>query len=187
MSVQALRSEFGEYAKDIKLNLGNVLSEEGAPDLNEKQIYLIALASAYATKSQEVIAAISTDARSVLNDEEIEAAKASATIMAMNNIYYRFVHLASDKDYGKLPANLRMQVIGKPGIDKVDFELASLAVSAINGCGMCMDAHVHEVINGGASKTAVQSAIRIASVVNAAAQVVLIEAAAHASKQSAAA
>jgi alkyl hydroperoxide reductase subunit D len=92
----------------------------------------------------------------------------------MNNVYYRFVHLVSDKEYGKLPAKLRMNVIGSPGIAKVDFELYALAVSAINGCGMCMDAHVHEVAKAGVSRVGVQSAIRIAAVVNATAQALSI-------------
>ena len=61
--------------------------------------------------------------------------------MAMNNVYYRFVHLASNPEYGTMPAKLRMNVIGTPGIDKDDFELFSLAVSAMNGCGMCIDSH----------------------------------------------
>ena len=60
--------------------------------------------------------------------------------MAMNNIYYRFVHLVHAADYKTLPAKLRMNVMAKPGVDKVDFELWSLAVSAINGCGMCLEA-----------------------------------------------
>jgi len=74
-----------------------------------------------------------------------------------------------------MPAGLRMNVIGNPGIEKVDFELYSLAVSAINGCGMCIDAHVHEVVKGGISKQGVQSSIRIASVLAAAAQALIIE------------
>ncbi len=62
--------------------------------------------------------------------------------MAMNNVYYRFTHLAGNQEYRNMPAKLRMNVIGATGIDKIDFELFSLAVSAINGCGMCIDAHV---------------------------------------------
>ena len=61
--------------------------------------------------------------------------------MAMNNIYYRFVHLVHAADYKTLPAKLRMTAMAKPGVDKVDFELWSLVVSAINGCGMCLEAH----------------------------------------------
>ena len=92
----------------------------------------------------------------------------------MNNIYYRFVHLVGDEEYKKMPAKLRMNVIGSPGIPKVDFELYSLAVSAINGCGMCIEAHNHEVLKAGVSKLGVQSAIRIAAVINAAAQGIAI-------------
>src|SRR3546814_4876536 len=91
--------------------------------------------------------------------------------MAMNNVYYRFVHIAANKEYGKLPARLRMNVIGKPGVEKVDFELWSLAVSAINGCGMCIDAHEHELRKGGLPTEAIQAAVRIASVVPAVATV----------------
>ncbi len=174
MNIQTLKSQLGDYAKDIKLNLGSVLSEEGAPDLRSNQIYGIALASAYATQNSAVVQAVLGEAAAVLSKAETEAAKAAATIMAMNNIYYRFVHLVSDKEFGKLPAKLRMNVIGSPGIEKVDFELYALAVSAINGCGMCMDAHVHEVTKAGVSKTGVQSCIRIASVINAVAQAVVI-------------
>jgi alkyl hydroperoxide reductase subunit D len=51
----------------------------------------------------------------------------------------------------------------------------SLAISAINGCGMCMDAHVHEITKAGISKQGVQSCIRISAVINAAAQASVIE------------
>ena len=176
MSIQALKNQLGDYAKDTKLNLGSVLSEEGAPDLKLNQIFGIALASAYSTRNDAVIAAVQEDAASVLSPAEVSAAKSAATIMAMNNVYYRFVHLVGDKEYGKLPAKLRMNVIGAPGIEKVDFELYSLAVSAINGCGMCMDAHVHEVTKAGIGRTGVQSCIRIASVINAAAQAAYLSA-----------
>lgn len=174
MTIETLKAQLGDYAKDIRLNLGTVLSTDGAPDLTQEQIYGVALASAYSTKHPAVIAAVAEEAAS-LDDAGKQAAKAAATIMAMNNVYYRFNHLVSDKEYSKMPAKLRMNVIGSPGVAKVDFELMSLAVSAINGCGMCMDAHVHEVTKAGVSKTGVQSAIRIASVVNAAAQALEID------------
>lgn len=169
MSIEAFKSAFGDYAKDIKLNLSSVLSEEGSPDLTQQQIYRIALASAYATKDPALIQAVMNESAG-LCDASKQAAKAAATIMAMNNVYYRFAHLVGDKDYSKMPAKLRMNIIGSPGIEKVDFELMSLAISAINGCGMCMDAHVHEVTKAGVSKQGVQSCIRIAAVINAAAQ-----------------
>ena len=89
----------------------------------------------------------------------------------MNNIYYRFVHMAGDADYKTMPARLRMSVIAQPGVDKSDFELWSLAVSAINGCGMCIEAHERAVRKEGITAEQVQAAVRIAAVVNAAAAV----------------
>jgi alkyl hydroperoxide reductase subunit D len=105
-----------------------------------------------------------------LSAEALTAAKAAAAIMGMNNIYYRFVHLVGG-DYEKLPARLRMNIIGKPGIEKVDFELWSLAVSAVNGCGMCLTAHEKVVRDGGLSQEQVQAAVRIAAVVHAVAAI----------------
>lgn len=167
-NLEGLRDSLPDFARDTKLNLGTVLTPEGAPDLTEAQIWGIALASAYATQHHGVIAAVEADAQ--VSPETVTAAKAAATIMAMNNVYYRFVHLVHDADIKALPAKLRMNVIAQPGIAKVDFELMSLAVSAINGCGMCLEAHMHEVTKAGVSKLAVQSAVRIAAVINAAKQ-----------------
>jgi alkyl hydroperoxide reductase subunit D len=84
--------------------------------------------------------------------------------MAMNNVYYRFVHLASNKTYASLPAKLRMSVIGNPGVPKADFELWSLAVSAINGCGMCIDAHEKVLRETGVETAAIQTAVRFAAI-----------------------
>ena len=94
--------------------------------------------------------------------------------MAMNNIYYRFVHLSEDKEYSQMQAGLRMRSIIEHGIDKIDFEIFSLAVSVINGCGMCIDAHSNQLIKHGLSKTQIQMTAKIASVINAAAQILLI-------------
>lgn len=174
MTIQDIRSQLKPYAKDIKLNLGSLLTEEGAEGLTENQIYGTALACAYATKNQKLIEAIAEDAYGILSEKEVNAVQSAATIMAMNNIYYRFIHLVSDDNYGKMPANLRMNGIINHGIEKVDFEIYSLAVSAINGCGMCMDSHVDAITKAGGSKQAIQSSIRIASVVNATAQALTI-------------
>jgi alkyl hydroperoxide reductase subunit D len=75
-------------------------------------------------------------------------------------------------------ARLRMNIIANPGVEKTDFELWSLAVSAINGCDMCMDAHEGELKKRGLSNVAIQAALRIAAVVNAVSRVVAAEAAA---------
>jgi alkyl hydroperoxide reductase subunit D len=169
LSVQNLRDNIDDFAKDIRINLGTVL-KEGQSGLSENQIFGIALASAYATQNINVIENIKAEAMKILSKSEMTAAKSSASIMAMNNVYYRFAHLVHDKDYRTMSAGLRMNVIGQSGIDKGDFELYALAVSAINGCGMCMDAHVREVTKAGISKDGIQHSVKIASVITAAAQ-----------------
>lgn len=169
ITIEQLKIQLLESAKDIKLNLSNVLTEQGAPDLNKNQIAGIALASAYSIKNSTLITALLSEVQTTLSEAEINAAKSAATIMAMNNIYYRFIHLVNDKDFLTMPANLRMSVVGNPGIDKINFELNCLAVSAINGCGMCIEAHTQHLIKNGVSKLAIQSSVRIASVLNAAA------------------
>ena len=167
MSIEQLKNKLSESAKDIKLNLSTILTEEGAPDLMKNQIGGIALASAYATRNPGIIDSILFEVSRYLTEPEINAAKSAATIMAMNNIYYRFIHLVSDKSFSTMPAKLRMNVIGNSGIDKRNFELNCLAVSVINGCGMCIDAHTQELTKAGVSKLAIQSSVRIAAVLNA--------------------
>lgn len=174
MSLDQFKDGLKDYAKDIRMNLGSVLDETGAPGLNANQIWSVALACAFATKNPAVIEAIQSEASGKISAEYVEAAKSGATIMAMNNIFYRFNHMVESPEFKSMPARLRMSVIGKPGIEKVDFELICLAVSAINGCGMCVNSHVHEVRKGGLSDEAIQSSVRIGSVINAAAQAAAI-------------
>ncbi len=90
-------------------------------------------------------------------------ARAAAAVMAMNNVYYRFVHLCSNPEYATLPARLRMNILRDPGIQKDDFELFSLAVSAINGCGMCIDSHERVLQQHGVKAETIQAAARIAA------------------------
>ena len=52
-----------------------------------------------------------------------------------------------------------------------DFELWSLAVSAVNGCGMCLDSHEAELKKHGVPADRIQAALRIAAVVNAVSRV----------------
>ncbi|MEJ0067678.1 MAG: carboxymuconolactone decarboxylase family protein [Pseudomonadota bacterium] len=164
MSIENLKSALPDYAKDLKLNLSNVLA---TPGMTPQQIWGTALASAIAARNPDVIRAIGDEAARQLDAPTIAAAKTAAAVMAMNNVYYRFVHLASMPDYKTMPARLRMNGLAGHGADPVDFELWSLAVSAINGCGMCIDAHEREVVKKGASKELVQNVVRLAAVIQA--------------------
>jgi len=176
MTLEAIKQALPDYAKDIKLNLSNVMGDE---TLTERQRYGALLASALACRNCKVIAALEAEAAPRLSEAACKAAKAVAAVMAMNNIYYRFVHLASCPDYGKMRAGLRMNAIANPGVDRADFELWSLAVSAINGCGMCIDSHEQELRKAGIRAEQIQAAVKIAAVVHAAASVLDGEAAAE--------
>jgi lipoyl-dependent peroxiredoxin subunit D len=166
MNLETIKSRIPDYAKDLRLNLDSVLSESGAPGLSSKQIAIIALASAIASRHEPLTQAIAAQVGSVLSPTEADGARAAAAIMAMNNIYYRFTHLVSEPEYETLRAGLRMNVMANPGCGKIDFELASLAVSAINGCGKCVDSHEKTLRKHEVSAQAVQSAVRIASVIH---------------------
>jgi alkyl hydroperoxide reductase subunit D len=163
MSLDALREAIPDYARDIRLNLGSLATE---PVLTEEQLAGTFVAAALASRNAQVSAALVAEFGPRLSPEALTAAKAAAAVMAMNNVYYRFTHLVGG-EYPKLPAKLRMNVMAKPGVDKATFELWSLAVSAVNGCGMCMESHERAVRQHGLTAEQVQSAVRIASVVHA--------------------
>ena len=164
MSLEHLKSRLPDYAKDLKLNLSSLAAESVLTEQQKAGAFIV---SAIASRNAETTAAILAEFAPRLSPEALAAAQAAAAIMAMNNVYYRFTHLASAPDYRTMPARLRMNAMAKPGVEKADFELWSLAVSAINGCGMCIDAHEKVLREHGVSAEAIQAAIRIASVVHA--------------------
>ena len=105
MSLEHLKNRLPEYAKDLKLNLSSLATE---PSLSEQQCAGTFIDTALASRNAEVTAAITAEFAPKLSPEALNAARAAASIMAMNNIYYRFTHLASSPDYRTLPAKLRM-------------------------------------------------------------------------------
>ncbi len=164
MSIQTLKDRLPDYAKDLKLNLGSLAAETVLNDTLKAGTFV---ASAIASRNPQVIAAMIAEFGPKLAPADLTAAKAAAAIMGMNNVYYRFLHLAENEEYSRLPAKLRMNVIGSPGTAKENFELWSLAVSAINGCGLCITAHDKVVRAAGITTEQVQAAVRIAAVVHA--------------------
>lgn len=166
MSIENLKNRLPEYAKDIKLNLSSLANDE---TLNVQQLWGTFVASALAGRNAEVISAIESEAVQKISPEALNAARAAAAIMAMNNVYYKFAGMMPE--YQTLPAKLRMNVIANPGVDKADFELWSLAVSAINGCQFCVKSHEKQIRDHGLSSEQVQTAVRVASVVQAAAAI----------------
>ena len=168
MSLKDFADTLPDYAKDLRLNVGSLLNDQ---TLGDQRKYGLLLACAHGSGYRPIVAAAEAEVEGKLTEPAANAARAAAAVMAMNNVYYRFVHLASNPVYGTLPAKLRMNVIGNPGIDKADFELFSLAVSAMNGCGMCIDSHERILSQHGVKPEVIQSAVRIGAVLKAVATV----------------
>lgn len=166
-ALEAIRTTLPDSARDLKLNLATVLTELGAPGLTADQRWGAAVTAALTAREPGLAAALVGAAQAAGTDAAtIEAARAATAIMAMNNVYYRFTHLVTDAAYRSMPARLRMNVVGRPGVAAEDFELYSLVASAINGCGACMDSHEHELRKRGVTAEGIQSAVRIAAVVH---------------------
>ena len=164
--INAFAGTLPQAAKDIKLNLKNLFKPSA---LSPQQAYGTALACAYNEGDRELATAIHEDgaATGALTEETVEDAKAAAALMSMNNVYYRFRHMIGKEIYSQLPARLRMQRLMKPVTDKATFELFSIAVSAINGCEMCIRSHEKVLTQHGVSEEAIHEAVRIAAIVRA--------------------
>lgn len=76
MSVDHLRDRIADFAEDASLNLASMMADE---TLSTQSKYGLLLASAIAARNPIVTA----------------ARESAACVMATNNVYYRFVHLAS--------------------------------------------------------------------------------------------
>lgn len=176
MSLDTLIDGLPNYAKDLKLNYSSRVRQntELAPQL----LWGTIVASAITTRSAALTEVVLAEAAQHLSPQALEAAKSAASIMGMNNIYYRFLHLSSNEKYGTIPAKLRMNVLRTHGVDPVDFELWSVAVSAINGCGKCVDSHERVVREKGVSEETILSIVRIAAVIHAVGSVLDAEGAA---------
>jgi alkyl hydroperoxide reductase subunit D len=163
MNLTELMETVPTYARDLKLNFATLSQQK---ELTEQQAWGTIVASAVASRNAELTTAVFAEAASHLSPQALDAAKAAASIMGMNNIYYRFLHLTSNENYRTMPARLRMNVLRSHGVEHVDFELWSLAASAIKGCGVCVDSHEKVVREKGLSEDAVLAAVRLASVVH---------------------
>jgi lipoyl-dependent peroxiredoxin subunit D len=159
--IEALRSGLVEATKDAKLNLQSVL---GGGSLSIEQRWGVAVACAIATRNGALREAVLADARAATTEAVVEDGIAAASLMAMNNVYYRFRHMAGYDGYAQKRAGLRMNRLVRPATNKLDFELVCLAVSAINGCEACIQAHEKVVLDGGLEGDQIHDAVRIAAV-----------------------
>ena len=134
---EELRDSLPAAAADLRVNLHSVLTESslGAP-----QRWGVAITCAIVCRNPALVRALMSGAAGLDATVE-EDARAAASLMAMNNVYFRFKHVIGKDEYDHLPVRLRMSRLAKPLASKADFELFCLAASAILGCEGCMQGH----------------------------------------------
>jgi lipoyl-dependent peroxiredoxin subunit D len=166
-NLNQLRESLPDAARDIKINLQNVLTPAA---LTLAQTWGVALTAAFTARNDRLRDAVLADARAAgVEAAVLDDARAAAVLMGMNNVYYRFRHLIGKEEYSQKPARLRMLRTNQVASNKADFELFCLTASAINNCQTCLQSHEAVVLEAGLSTDQVHDAVRIAATLNAAA------------------
>lgn len=169
-SLSLLESGESRYLRDFKLNFSSILQSE---HLNAKECALLALSIAVNNNNAPLIKYYTKAAETQgATAEEIAEPAACASLLASNNVFYRFRHFTKKEKYSQIPARIRMQIMARPVTGKEFFELMSLAVSAVNGCELCVNAHENSLIQMGTTEERIFDAIRIASLVTASGKVI---------------
>jgi len=158
------------YLADLKINFKNSFESEY---LSKKEIALLGVALAVNANSKILRAFFSDNGRQEgASAEEIAEAVACASLLSANNVFYRFRHFLNKEKYNEIPARIKMNIMARPVTGKEFFELVSLAVSAVNGCEMCVKAHEASLIELGAKEERVFEAVRLAAVITSLTKVV---------------
>jgi len=164
-----IKAMIPDWAKDIRLNLDGTIARSS---LKTDDATGVALAAAYAARSSTLINAFKTG----LSDADVGGVLTAAALMGMNNTYYPFVEMSGDGQLKTLPAQLRMNAYATHGgIDQARFELFALAASIVGKCNFCVNSHYANLKKAGYTAEQLRDVGRIASVVNAAAQVLTAE------------
>jgi lipoyl-dependent peroxiredoxin subunit D len=161
-AMQTLADSDAKYLRDLKINIGNALN---AATLTKKDAYLISIAVSVNEKNVLLQQAFTTLAKAAgANETEIAEVISCASLMAANNVYYRFRHFMNEEFYTNAPAGIRMSIMMSPVIGKELFELISIVVSALNGCEMCVTSHEKNLVQHGADKQRIHDAVKLGAV-----------------------
>lgn len=163
-ALQELEAGNSRYLKDLRINLKNALR---SAVLSEEEITLLGIALSANAKNKLLLNYFKQRAtEQEITPEKIAEAVACASLLSSNNVLYRFRHFTNKEAYEKLPAKIKMNIMMKPELGKEFFELISLAVSAVNGCELCVKSHEQSLIALGSSEARIFDSIRLASVIN---------------------
>src|SRR6476620_1467413 len=161
--LRVLEQSDSRYLKDLKINVTNSLN---AGTLSKKEAYLLAYAVAVNEKNEALQKAFGAFAeKEGASDKELAEIISCTSLLNANNVYYRFRHFMHDEFYNNTQAGIRMSIMANPLLGKEFFELVSLAVSALNGCELCVTSHEKTLIGHGTAKQRIHDAIRLTAVI----------------------
>lgn len=160
--LQTLAITDARYLKDLKINVTNAIE---TTSLSKKEAYLVGLAVAVNEKHEALQASLARLATAEgATEKEIAETISCASLMAANNVFYRFRHFVNKEYYTATPAGIRMSIMANPVLGKEFFELLSLVVSALNGCEMCVTSHEEALLKHGTSQQRILEAVRLGAI-----------------------
>lgn len=169
-SLDLLEEGKSRYVADLKLNFKNSFESD---HLSKKEIALLGVALAVNANNTLLKQFFKGNAQEEgASAEEIAEAVGCASLLSANNVFYRFRHFLNKEKYNEIPARIKMNIMGRPISGKEFFELISLAVSAVNGCEMCVKSHEHSLIELGSKEERIFEAVRLAAVITSVSKVI---------------
>jgi len=170
-ALTAIKDLIPDYAKDVRLNVDSVIARSSLP---ANEATGVALAAAFAAKNTTLVKIFRESG--LLDATEVQAALTAASIMGMTNAWYSYIDMAADEELKGQQAGLRMNAYTTHGgVDQRRFELWALSASIVGKCKFCISAHTDVLKKAGLSTTELKDTGRIASVVNAVAQILAAE------------
>jgi alkyl hydroperoxide reductase subunit D len=170
-SLDLLEGGKSRYVADLKLNFKSSLESE---HLSKKEVALLGVALAV-NAGNSLLKAFFVQSASAESASEAEIAEAvgCASLLSANNVLYRFRHFVNKEKYNEIPARIKMNIMARPVTGKEFFELMSLAVSAVNGCEMCVKSHEHSVVELGSKEERIFEAVRLAAIITSTSKVII--------------
>ena len=158
------------YVTDLKLNFKNSFESDF---LSKKEVALLGVALAV-NAGNKVLKQFFRDNATAegASEAEIAEAVACASLLSANNVLYRFRHFVNKEKYNETPARIKMNIMARPVTGKEFFELISLAVSAVNGCEMCVRSHENSLIELGSKEERIFEAVRLSAVITSVSKVI---------------
>jgi alkyl hydroperoxide reductase subunit D len=169
-ALDCLEEAKSRYVADLKLNFKSSFESD---HLSKKEVALLGVALAVNASNRLLREFFRESAGAEgATDAEIAEAVACASLLSANNVLYRFRHFVNKEKYNEIPARIKMNIMARPVGGKEFFELMSLAVSAVNGCEMCIKSHENSLIELGSKEEKIFEAVRLGAVITSVSKVI---------------